>query len=114
MLKVQFLFSLSFITFMFLKQLTINVLLFYSSLGGMLLNRRNLLIFLMCVELFLLFINLNFIFSSVYFDDMYGQIFSLFILTVAACESAIGLALVIVYYNLRNSIILNQKQLLRF
>jgi NADH-quinone oxidoreductase subunit K len=99
---------------MFLTQITVNFLLFFSSLFGMILNRRNLLIFLMCIELFLLFINLNFIFSAVYLDDLYGEIFALFILTVAAAESATGLALVIVYYNLRNSIVLNQKQLLRY
>jgi NADH-quinone oxidoreductase subunit K len=99
---------------MLLTQIFLNFLLFFSSIFGMILNRRNLLIFLMCIELFLLFINLNFIVSSLYLDDLYGWCFALFILTVAAAESAIGLALVIVYYNLRNSIVLNQKQLLRY
>jgi NADH-quinone oxidoreductase subunit K len=51
----------------------------------------------MCVELMLLSLNLNFIIFSIYLDDMYGQIFSLFVLTVAAAESAIGLAILVVY-----------------
>ena len=80
---------------MFLAQLTTNILLFIIGLVGIVLNRRNILIILMCVELVLLSLNLNFIIFSVYFDDLYGQLFSLFILTVAAAESAVGFS----YYN---------------
>ena len=83
---------------MFLIQLTTNVILFTIGLIGMVLNRQNILIILMCVELILLSLNLNFIIFSVYFDDLYGQLFSLFILTVAAAEAAIGLAIIVVYY----------------
>ena len=74
---------------MFLAQLTTNVLLFILGLVGIVMNRRNILIILMSVELVLLSLNLNFIIFSVYFDDLYGQLFSLFILTVAAAESAV-------------------------
>ncbi len=93
---------------MFLAQLTTNILLFIIGLVGIVLNRRNILIILMCVELVLLSLNLNFIIFSVYFDDLYGQLFSLFILTVAAAESAIGLAIIIIYYRLRSSISMDQ------
>ena len=89
---------------MFLTQLTTNIILFIIGLVGIVLNRRNILITLMCVELVLLSLNLNFIIFSVYFDDVYGQLFSLFILTVAAAESAVGLAIIIVYYRIRGSI----------
>jgi hypothetical protein len=61
----------------------------------------------------LLSVNLNFIVFSVYLDDAYGQIFSLFILTVAAAESAIGLAVLILYYRIRGKISINQKATLK-
>jgi|TARA_B110000090_G_scaffold22689_1_gene22317 NADH-quinone oxidoreductase subunit K len=98
---------------MFLTQLTINFFLFFLGLVGTALNRRNILIILMCVELFLLSLNLNFIIFSVYFDDLYGQLFSLFILTIAAAESAVGLAIIIIYYRIRGSISLDQIAVLK-
>ena len=61
----------------------------------------------------LLSLNLNFIVFSVYLDDMYGQIFSIFILTVAAAESSIGLAIIIIYYRVRGSISLEQNPVLK-
>jgi NADH-quinone oxidoreductase subunit K len=67
----------------------------------------------MCVELILLSVNLNFILFSVYLDDFYGQIFSLFILTVAAGESAVGLAILIIYFRIRGSIFLESNTVLR-
>ena len=67
----------------------------------------------MCIELMLLSLNLNFIVFSVYFDDLYGQLFSLFILTVAAAESAVGLAIIIIYYRVRGNISIDQNYLLR-
>ena len=98
---------------MFLIQLTTNILLFFTGLIGMVINRRNILIILMCIEMVLLSLNLNFIVFSVYFDDLYGQLFSLFILTVAAAESAIGLAIIIIYYRLRGSILIEQTNILK-
>ncbi len=67
----------------------------------------------MGIELILLSLNLNFIFFSIYLDDLYGQIFSLFILTIAASESAIGLAIIIIYYRLRGNISINQISILK-
>jgi NADH-quinone oxidoreductase subunit K len=65
---------------------------------GLILNRHNLLVILMSIELMLLGVNLNFIIFSIYLDDFLGQVFSLYVLTVAAAESAIGLAIFSVYY----------------
>jgi NADH-quinone oxidoreductase subunit K len=98
---------------MFLLQFTANIAIFLIGLIGMVINRRNILIILMCIELALLGLNLNFILFSIYFDDLYGQLFSLFILTVAAAESAIGLAIIIIYYRLRGSILMNQINILK-
>jgi len=93
---------------MFIFQLLTNIVLFFIGVLGIISNRRNILIVLMCIELILLSINLNFILFSVYLDDSYGQIFSLFILTVAAAEAAVGLAILILYYRIRGNIFINQ------
>jgi NADH-quinone oxidoreductase subunit K len=84
--------------------LTIFVILFFIGIIGLVLNRKNILITLMALELMLLSVNLNFIIFSVYLDDIIGQIFVLFILTIAATESSIGLALLMVYFKLKNNI----------
>jgi NADH-quinone oxidoreductase subunit K len=98
---------------MFLNQLTANFFLFFVSVFGLVVNRKSIIITLMCIELMLLSINLNFLVFSFYLDDFYGQIFSLIILTVAAAESSIGLALIIVYYRVRGSINITQSVVLR-
>ncbi len=87
-----------------LNNFIISFFLFCLSLFGIILNRQNIIIVLMSIELMLLAINLNFIFFSVFLDDIMGQIFSLLILTVAAAESAIGLALLILFFKLHGHI----------
>jgi len=94
-------------------QFTVNIAVFLIGIVGMVINRRNVLIILMCIEMALLGLNLNFILFSIYFDDLYGQLFSLFILTVAAAESAIGLAIIIIYYRLRGAILMDQIDVLK-
>lgn len=94
-------------------QLIFNVLLFYIGVLGIIVNQRNILLVIMNIELMLLSVNLNFLLFSVYLDDLYGQIFSLFILTIAAAESAIGLAILILYYRLRGQISISQKVTLK-
>ena len=84
--------------------LIITTMVFVIGLLGIVLNRKNILIIIMSIELLLLAINLNFAAFSIYFDDITGQIFVLFILTIAATESAIGLAIITVFYRLKNSI----------
>jgi NADH-quinone oxidoreductase subunit K len=73
---------------------------------GLILNRRNILIIIIAIELMLLAINLNFITFSVYLDDILGQMFVLFILTIAATESSIGLAILIVFFRIKKTILI--------
>jgi len=80
------------------KFLLVAISLFFIGLCGIMLNRKNIILMLMSIELMLLGVNLNFIIFSVLLDDLMGQIFSLYILTVAAAESAIGLALFSLYF----------------
>jgi len=98
---------------MFLLQFSLNFFLFLLSILGIVSNRQSILLTLVCIELMLLSINLNFVIMSVYLDDMYGQLFSIFILTIAASESAIGLAIIILYYRLRGNISLAQQPVLK-
>jgi NADH:ubiquinone oxidoreductase subunit K len=80
------------------------MILFLLGIWGIFLNRKNIIVMLMSIELMLLAVNLNFLMFSVYLDDLVGQLFALLILTVAAAESAIGLALLVVYYRIRGTI----------
>ena len=84
--------------------LTISAMLFVLSIAGIILNRRNLILLLMCIELMLLAVNFNFIAFSRYLGDETGQVFVFFVLTVAAAEAAIGLAILIVLFRNRHSI----------
>ncbi|MFT5425436.1 MAG: NADH-quinone oxidoreductase subunit K [Gammaproteobacteria bacterium] len=84
--------------------LVLAALLFCISVAGIFLNRKNILIILMCIELMLLSVNMNFIAFSHFLGDINGQVFVFFILTVAAAESAIGLAILVVLFRNRNSI----------
>jgi NADH-quinone oxidoreductase subunit K len=78
-------------------------IVFFIGLIGVVLNRKNILLVIMSIELMLLAVNLNFAAFSIYLDDIVGQIFVLFILAVAAAESAIGLSIITVLYRLKNS-----------
>ena len=84
--------------------LILGALLFGISVAGIFLNRKNVIILLMSIELMLLAVNINFIAFSHYLNDLAGQVFVFFILTVAAAESAIGLAIIIVLFRRRNTI----------
>ncbi len=84
--------------------LSLATLLFCISVAGIFLNRKNILILLMCVELMLLSVNMNFVAFSHFLGDIHGQVFVFFILTVAAAESAIGLAILVVLFRKKNTI----------
>jgi len=84
--------------------LTLSSLLFVLGIGGIFLNRKNIIVILMSIELMLLAVNINFVAFSVYLGDITGQIFALLVLTVAAAEAAIGLAILVVFYRNRGSI----------
>ena len=84
--------------------LTLSAILFSISIAGIFINRRNLIVLLMCIELMLLAVNFNFIAFSRYLGDTAGQVFVFFILTVAAAEAAIGLAILVVLFRNQRSI----------
>jgi NADH-quinone oxidoreductase subunit K len=84
--------------------LIVSAILFTIGVFGVFLNRRNVIIVLMSIELMLLAINLNFVAFSWFLKDLVGQVFSLFILTIAAAEAAIGLAILVVYFRNRSTI----------
>jgi NADH-quinone oxidoreductase subunit K len=84
--------------------LSLTALVFFIGLFGVILNRKNILTILMSIELLLLGVNLNFATLSIYLDDVIGHVFVIFILTIAAAESAIGLAIITVFYKLKHSI----------
>lgn len=84
--------------------LLLSSILFCIAVAGIFINRKNLIVLLMCIELMLLAVNFNFISFSRFMSDMHGQVFVFFILTVAAAEAAIGLAILVVLFRNRNSI----------
>ena len=84
--------------------LTVAAILFTLGIFGIFLNRKNVIVILMSVELMLLAVNINLVAFSTFLGDLTGQIFALFVLTVAAAEAAIGLAIVVVYFRNRGSI----------
>lgn len=84
--------------------LYVSAILFGLGIAGIYINRKNVIILLMCVELILLSVSTNFVAFSYYLEDIFGQIFVFFILTVAAAESAIGLAILVVMFRKRKTI----------
>ena len=84
--------------------LILAALLFCISVAGIFINRKNVIILLMCIELMLLSVNLNFIGFSHFLGDIHGQVFVFFILTVAAAEATIGLAILVVLFRNRSTI----------
>ena len=86
--------------------LTLGAIIFTIGIVGIFLNRKNVIVILMSIELILLAVNINLVSFSIFLQDLSGQIFTLFILTVAAAESAIGLAIFTVYYRDKQTILL--------
>ncbi len=84
--------------------LTVSAILFTLGIFGIFLNRKNLIVILMSIELMLLSVNINLVAFSSFMQDLAGQIFTMLVLTVAAAEAAIGLAIVVVFYRNRRSI----------
>ena len=84
--------------------LTVAAILFTLGLFGVFLNRKNVIIILMSIELMLLAVNINLVAFSAHLQDLVGQVFAMFVLTVAAAEAAIGLAILVTYYRNRGSI----------
>lgn len=84
--------------------LSVGAILFTLGIVGIFLNRKNVIIILMSIELMLLAVNINFVAFSSFLNDMVGQVFAMFVLTVAAAEAAIGLAILVIYFRNRGSI----------
>jgi len=84
--------------------LTVGAVLFTLGIFGIFLNRKNLIVIMMSIELMLLAVNINFVAFSSFLHDLVGQIFAMFVLTVAAAEAAIGLAILVVYFRNRGTI----------
>ena len=93
--------------------LIVAALLFTIGVFGIFINRKNVIVILMSVELILLAVNLNFVAFSAYLGDLMGQVFALFVLTVAAAEAAIGLAILVVYFRNRGSIAVEDINLMK-
>jgi len=88
--------------------LTLAAIVFTIGIIGIFLNRKNVIIILMSIELILLAVNINLVSFSIYLQDLVGQVFTMFILTVAAAEAAVGLAIIVIYYKNRGSINVEQ------
>ncbi len=93
--------------------LTVAAILFTLGLFGVFLNRKNIIIILMSIELMLLAVNINMVAFSAQLQDLVGQVFAMFILTVAAAEAAIGLAILVTYYRNRGSIAVEDVNLMK-
>ncbi len=93
--------------------LTLAAILFTLGIFGIFLNRKNVIIILMSIELMLLAVNINLVAFSRFLEDMTGQVFAMFVLTVAAAEAAIGLAILVVYFRNRGSIAVEDVNLMK-
>ena len=88
--------------------LSVSAILLVIGVFGIFLNRKNVIIILMSLELILAAVNINLVAFSVFLNDMVGQIFTMFVLTVAAAEASIGLAILVCFYRLRSSILVDE------
>ena len=84
--------------------LAVSAILFVMGVLGIFLNRKNVIVILMAIELILLSVNINFVAFSAFLHDLVGQVFAMFVLTVAAAEAAIGLAILVIFFRRRGSI----------
>jgi len=84
--------------------LTLSAIIFTIGIIGIFLNRKNIIIILMSIELILLAVNINLVSFSIYLQSLVGHVFAMFVLTVAAAEAAVGLAIIVIYYKNKGSI----------
>ena len=97
-----------------IKYIAVSVIIFMISFFGLIYNKKSILIILISIELILLSVNILFIVFSIYLDDIVGQIFTIFVLTIAAAETSIGLSLLLVSYRVRGNILIDNFNLLYF
>ena len=97
-----------------IKYILVSIIIFMISFFGLIYNKKSILIILISIELILLSVNILFIVFSIYLDDIVGQIFTIFVLTIAAAETSIGLSLLLVSYRVRGNILIDNFNLLYF
>ena len=97
-----------------IKYILVSVIIFMISFFGLIYNKKSILIILISIELILLSVNILFIVFSIYLDGIVGQIFTIFVLTIAAAETSIGLSLLLVSYRVRGNILIDNFNLLYF
>lgn len=97
-----------------IKYILVSVIIFMISFFGLIYNKKSILIILISIELILLSVNILFIVFSIYLDDIVGQIFTIFVLIIAAAETSIGLSLLLVSYRVRGNILIDNFNLLYF
>ena len=97
-----------------IKYILVSVIIFMISFFGLIYNKKSILIILISIELILLSVNILFIVFSIYLDDIVGQFFTIFVLTIAAAETSIGLSLLLVSYRVRGNILIDNFNLLYF
>ena len=102
---IYFIFNIRVMIFDIIQYIFVAAIIFTTGMCGIVLGRKNIIIMLMSVELMLLAVNVNLLTFSAYIDDLVGQVFALLILTVAAAESAIGLAILVIYFRIRGTIL---------
>src|SRR5579862_1585521 len=95
------------------QYLTVAALLFTIGVFGIFMNRKNVIVILMSIELILLAVNINFVAFSAFLGNIVGQVFALFVLTVAAAEAAIGLAILVIYFRNRGTIAVEDVNLMK-
>ncbi|WP_017930615.1 NADH-quinone oxidoreductase subunit NuoK [Robiginitomaculum antarcticum] len=95
------------------EYLTVAAIIFVIGTFGIFVNRKNVIIIMMCIELLLLAVNINFVAFATHMGDMAGQIFAMFVLTVAAAEAAVGLAILVVYFRNRGDIAVEDINLMK-
>lgn len=95
------------------KEIALPYIIFISSIVGIVLNRSNIILILICVEIMLLSISLGFVIDSLYLNSIFGQCYSIYVITVAAVESAIGLSIMISFYKIKGSISIRFLNLLK-
>jgi NADH-quinone oxidoreductase subunit K len=93
--------------------LTLAAILFTIGVFGIFMNRKNIIVILMSIELILLAVNINFVAFSAYQGNLVGQVFALFVLTVAAAEAAIGLAILVIYFRNRGTIAVEEVNMMK-
>jgi NADH-ubiquinone oxidoreductase chain 4L len=89
--------------------MSLSIIIFIIGVSGFILNKKNIILMLICIEMLLLSVTLMILISALKFDDIVGQLYSIYIIAIAGAESAIGLAILVAYYRLRGSVLIDNQ-----